>query len=31
MPTIPRIVEIQRRVARETGCAFFDNTYGDGR
>jgi len=24
MPTIPRIVEIQRRVARETGCGFFD-------
>jgi lysophospholipase L1-like esterase len=24
METIPRIVEIQRRVARETGCAFFD-------
>jgi lysophospholipase L1-like esterase len=24
LETIPRIVEIQRRVARETGCAFFD-------
>jgi lysophospholipase L1-like esterase len=24
MPTIPRLVEIQRRVARETGCGFFD-------
>jgi len=24
MPTIPKLVEIQRRVARETGCAFFD-------
>jgi len=24
MPTIPRIVEIQRRVARETGCGFLD-------
>jgi|SRR5579871_283936 len=24
METIPRIVAIQRRVARETGCAFFD-------
>jgi lysophospholipase L1-like esterase len=24
MPTIPCIVEIQRRVARETGCGFFD-------
>jgi lysophospholipase L1-like esterase len=24
MPTIPRIVDIQRRVAEETGCAFFD-------
>jgi lysophospholipase L1-like esterase len=26
MPTIPRLVEIQRRVARETGCGFF-STY----
>ena len=26
MPTIPRIVEIQKRVAAETGCAFF-NTF----
>src|ERR1051325_6218593 len=26
MPTIPRIVEIQKRVARDTGCAFF-NTF----
>ena len=24
MDTIPRIVEIQRRVAAETGCGFFD-------
>ena len=24
MPTIPRIVAIQRRVAAETGCGFFD-------
>jgi lysophospholipase L1-like esterase len=24
MPTIPRIVALQRRVARETGCGFFD-------
>ena len=24
MDTIPRIVKIQRRVAQETGCAFFD-------
>jgi len=24
MPTIPEIVTIQRRVAQETGCAFFD-------
>jgi len=24
MATIPRIVEIQRRVARDTGCGFFD-------
>jgi lysophospholipase L1-like esterase len=24
MPTIPRIVAIQSRVARETGCGFFD-------
>ncbi len=24
MATIPRIVETQRRVARETGCGFFD-------
>ncbi len=24
LETIPRIVEIQRRVARDTGCAFFD-------
>jgi hypothetical protein len=24
MPTIPRIVATQRRVARETGCGFFD-------
>jgi hypothetical protein len=24
MPTIPRIVGIQKRVASETGCGFFD-------
>jgi hypothetical protein len=24
MPTIPRIIAIQKRVARETGCGFFD-------
>ncbi|MBZ5617131.1 MAG: hypothetical protein LAQ69_00160 [Acidobacteriia bacterium] len=24
MPTIPRIVEVQKRVAKETGCGFFD-------
>lgn len=24
MPSVPRIVEAQRRVARESGCAFFD-------
>lgn len=24
MPTIPRIVALQRRVARDTGCGFFD-------
>src|SRR5205085_2030966 len=24
MPTIPRIVEIQKRVAADTGCGFFD-------
>jgi len=24
METIPRIVEVQKRVARDTGCAFFD-------
>lgn len=24
MPTIPRIVDIQRRVAKETACGFFD-------
>jgi lysophospholipase L1-like esterase len=24
MPTIPRIVEAQRQIAAETGCAFFD-------
>ena len=31
MPTIPRIVAIQKRVARETGCGFFDTYDGDGR
>jgi len=24
MPTIPKLVDIQRRAARDTGCAFFD-------
>jgi hypothetical protein len=24
MPTIPKLVDIQRRVARDTGCGFFD-------
>ena len=24
MPTIPRIVALQKRVAQETGCGFFD-------
>jgi lysophospholipase L1-like esterase len=24
MPTIPKLVDTQRRVARETGCGFFD-------
>ena len=24
MPTIPRIVALQRRVAADTGCGFFD-------
>jgi lysophospholipase L1-like esterase len=30
MPTIPRIVDIQRRVARETGCGFFDTFHAMG-
>jgi lysophospholipase L1-like esterase len=33
MPTIPRLVDIQRRVARDTGCGFFDTFHamgGDG-
>ena len=30
MPTIPRIVAIQRRVARETGCGFFDTFHAMG-
>ncbi|MCU1237463.1 MAG: hypothetical protein JWP63_5430 [Candidatus Solibacter sp.] len=33
MLTIPRIVDMQRRVARETGCGFFDTFHamgGDG-
>jgi lysophospholipase L1-like esterase len=30
MPTIPRIVALQRRVARETGCAFFDTFHAMG-
>lgn len=30
MPTIPEIVAIQRRVARETGCGFFDTFHAMG-
>jgi lysophospholipase L1-like esterase len=33
MPTIPKLVDIQRRVARDTGCGFFDTFHamgGDG-
>uniref|UniRef100_Q01PX5 Putative transmembrane protein n=1 Tax=Solibacter usitatus (strain Ellin6076) TaxID=234267 RepID=Q01PX5_SOLUE len=30
METIPRIVAIQRRVAKETGCGFFDTFRGMG-
>ncbi len=30
MPTIPRIVAMQRRVARETGCGFFDTFHAMG-
>ena len=30
MHTIPRIVNIQRRVAEETGCAFFDTFKANG-
>lgn len=30
MPTIPLIVATQRRVARETGCAFFDTLHAMG-
>ncbi len=30
MPAIPRLVEIQRRVARETGCGFFDTFHAMG-
>jgi lysophospholipase L1-like esterase len=30
MPTIPAIVETQRRVARETGCGFFDTFHAMG-
>jgi len=30
MPTIPRLVEIQERVARDTGCGFFDTFHAMG-
>ena len=30
MPTIPEIVAIQRRVARDTGCGFFDTFHAMG-
>jgi lysophospholipase L1-like esterase len=30
MPTIPRIVALQRRVARETRCGFFDTFHAMG-
>jgi len=30
MPTIPRLVDIQRRVAGETGCGFFDTFHAMG-
>jgi lysophospholipase L1-like esterase len=30
MPTIPRLVEIQSRVARDTGCGFFDTFHAMG-
>jgi lysophospholipase L1-like esterase len=30
MPTIPRLVDIQRRVAHETGCGFFDTFHAMG-
>ena len=30
MPTIPRIVALQRRVARDTGCGFFDTFHAMG-
>jgi len=30
IPTIPRLVDIQRRIAAETGCAFFNTFQGMG-
>ena len=30
MPTIPQIVDLQRRVARDTGCGFFDTFHAMG-
>jgi lysophospholipase L1-like esterase len=30
MPAIPKLVDTQRRVARETGCAFFDTFHAMG-
>ncbi len=30
MPTIPHLAEIQRRVAHDTGCAFFDTFHAMG-
>src|SRR5262249_49358032 len=30
MPTIPQIAAIQRRVARDTGCGFFDTFHAMG-
>jgi lysophospholipase L1-like esterase len=30
MPTIPKIIDTQRRVARETGCGFFDTFHAMG-
>ena len=30
MPAIPKLVDIQRRVARDTGCGFFDTYHAMG-